>query len=41
MTEYVVLADGMLTEKRPHEAAQWYCEKAGAKDELAFEAQFL
>ena len=37
MTEYVVLADGMLSEKRPHEVAQWYCENAGVKDDLAIE----
>src|SRR5437868_9415033 len=30
----------MLSEKRPHEAARWYCENAGAKDDLGIEAQF-
>jgi DNA-binding MarR family transcriptional regulator len=41
MNEYLVLPDGLLTEKRPHEAAKWYCDNAGSQDDLAFEAQFL
>jgi DNA-binding MarR family transcriptional regulator len=40
VNEYIVSPEGMLAERRPHDAAQWYAEHAGATDLLGLEAHF-
>ena len=41
MSEFIVLEDGLLTDKQAHTLAAWYAANTGMKDPLAMEANWM
>ncbi len=41
MSEFIVLEDGLLTDKQAHELAAWYANNTPVKDPLAIEANWM